>query len=207
MLKSLNWAFWYVLPGGNKLRQCLFKWALGLKNHVMLEGKVRIECLDGKFKSKLKVGKKCKLENKVEIDITGDVVIGDNCYIGEEVLIRTHKLTLSNNKQYEFVRQGVNIGDGVEINARAYIMEGCNEIGRYATVGAGAVLLEDVPPYAIVVGNPAKIVGFKFTPEEIESFEKDLYDEKDKTPINEFVNCYNKRFIDNINEIARFVNL
>jgi len=47
-------------------------------------------------------------------------------------------------------------------------------IGRGSVVGAGSVVRGAIPPYAIIVGNPAKITGFRFTPEEIIEHEKVL---------------------------------
>lgn len=47
-------------------------------------------------------------------------------------------------------------------------------IGRGSVVGAGAVVTKDVPPYAIVGGNPAKVIRFRFTKEQIKEHEKIL---------------------------------
>lgn len=47
-------------------------------------------------------------------------------------------------------------------------------VGRGAVVAAGAVVTKDVPPYAIVGGNPAKVIKYRFTPEEIELHEEKL---------------------------------
>lgn len=50
-----------------------------------------------------------------------------------------------------------------------------SKIGRGAIIGAGSVVTKEIPPYAIVVGNPAKIIGVKFSIEEIIEHEKFLY--------------------------------
>lgn len=52
----------------------------------------------------------------------------------------------------------VTIGDKVFIGARAIILRGVT-IGNGAVIGAGAVVAKDVPPMAIVAGNPAKVIG------------------------------------------------
>ena len=54
------------------------------------------------------------------------------------------------------------IGHDVWIGANAVIHPNVRTIGTGAVVGAGAVLARDVPPYAIVVGNPARVVRFRF---------------------------------------------
>ena len=61
-------------------------------------------------------------------------------------------------------RAGVNIGNDVWVGFRATILPGVS-IGHGAVVGAGAVVTRDVPPYAIVAGNPARIIRFRFADE------------------------------------------
>jgi hypothetical protein len=57
------------------------------------------------------------------------------------------------------------IGDDAWIGERAIITPGCRQIGIGAVVGAGAVLTKDVPDFAIVAGNPARILRFRFSEE------------------------------------------
>jgi len=59
------------------------------------------------------------------------------------------------------------IGDDVWVAAKCIIMQGVN-IGQGAIVGAGSIVTRDVPPYAIVVGNPAKIVRYRFNEEVVD---------------------------------------
>lgn len=58
------------------------------------------------------------------------------------------------------------IGNDVWIGFRAMVLSGVT-IGDGAVIGAGAVVSMDVAPYAIVAGNPAKVVRFRFAPDEI----------------------------------------
>lgn len=67
----------------------------------------------------------------------------------------------------------VTISDDVWIGSNAVILKGVT-IGRGAIVGAGAVVTKDVPPYAIVGGNPAKLIRYRFTEEEIKEHENKL---------------------------------
>ncbi len=72
-------------------------------------------------------------------------------------------------KGYIATRGDVTIGSDVWIASRAMIMSGVT-IGHGAVVAARSVVTHDVPPYAIVAGVPARIVGYRFTPDIIERF-------------------------------------
>lgn len=63
------------------------------------------------------------------------------------------------------------VEEDVWLGHNAIITAGCNRIGRGAVVGAGAVVTKDVPPYAIVMGLPAKIIRYRFDPETIAAIE------------------------------------
>lgn len=89
-------------------------------------------------------------------------VIGDNVMMGPEVVFiaQNHKIDDSGD---EPVFKGatdyppIHVGDFAWIGTRSIILPGRN-IGRHAIVGAGAVVTKDVPDYAIVAGNPARII-------------------------------------------------
>ena len=80
-------------------------------------------------------------------------------------------------------------------------------IGRGGIVGSGSVVRKNTPPYAIVSGNPAKIVGFRFSPSEIIEHEKVLYAENERLPLEMLEKNYNKYFINRIKEIRDFTKL
>ena len=61
----------------------------------------------------------------------------------------------------------INIGNDVWIGAKSTIMSGVT-IGDGAIIGSTATVAKDVPPYAIVVGNPGKVVKYRFTPSQID---------------------------------------
>jgi acetyltransferase-like isoleucine patch superfamily enzyme len=88
-----------------------------------------------------------------------DFFLGENCY--------TLDPTESPGKQYVHTRGDVTIGNDVWIGYRSLILSGVT-IGDGAIVAAHAVVARDVPPYAIVVGNPARIVRYRFSPEIVE---------------------------------------
>ena len=62
----------------------------------------------------------------------------------------------------------LDIGHDVWIGANALILPHTTNIGHGAVIAAGAVVNKDVPPYAVVVGNPARLVRFRFPPKVVE---------------------------------------
>jgi maltose O-acetyltransferase len=85
--------------------------------------------------------------------------------MGPEVLIYTTNHCIART-DIPMIRQGnrpvaaVNIGDDVWIGARVIILPGVT-IGSGSVLGAGAVISKDVPPFAVVVGNPGRVVRFR----------------------------------------------
>lgn len=98
------------------------------------------------------------------------------------------------------------VDEDVWIGARVTILQGVH-VGRGCQIGAGTVLRSSTPPYSIVIGNPAKIVGFRFTPEEIIEHEKKLYPEDERLPEELLRSNYEKYFIKRIKDIRKFIQL
>ena len=69
---------------------------------------------------------------------------------------------------------GVFIEDDVWVGTRAVILHGVT-IGRGSIVGAGSVVTKSVPPYAVVAGNPARIIKYRWGVEEVLAHEIKLY--------------------------------
>ena len=74
---------------------------------------------------------------------------------------------------------GITVEDDVWIGAGATILSGVT-IGRGAVIGAGAVVTRSVPPYAVAVGIPARVLKFRWTPDEILEHEAVLYPEGER---------------------------
>ena len=92
-----------------------------------------------------------------EITIGNDVMIGPKTIIwGRDHGIAKHKL-IREQKHY---KQPVAIGNDVWIGANVTILKGV-KIGSGAIVGAGSVVTKDIPEYAIVAGNPAKLLKYR----------------------------------------------
>lgn len=116
--------------------------------------------------------------------------MGNNCWINQGVSIG-HRTEVGQPE----------IDDNVRIAAGALVL-GALKIGRGATVAPGAVVMRNVPPYAIVMGNPAKVIGFNMTPEEAAAFEEKEYSEDNRIPLKKLEKNYNKYYIDRREEIA-----
>lgn len=104
------------------------------------------------------------------------------------------------------VSDDVIVEDEVWIGANVILLPG-TKIGRGSTIGAGSVVRGKVPPYSIVTGNPAKITGFSFTPEEIIEHEKVLYSEGRRLPLEILEKNYEKYFLKRIKEIKQYTRL
>lgn len=113
------------------------------------------------------------------------------------------KDTLDSNNEYD---KDIIVDEDVWMGARVTLLSGVH-IGRGAEIGTGAVVRKSIPPYAVVVGNPAKIVGFRFTPEEIIEHEKALYKEEERLPLSLLEKNYDKYYISKIKEIRAYLSL
>lgn len=121
-----------------------------------------------------KIGKKCNIGQNVVV--SPDVILGDNVKVQNNVSIYTGviceddvflgpSMVFTNvinprssvNRRNQYLKTVVK--KGVSIGANATIVCG-NDIGVYAFIGAGAVVTKEVAPYALLVGNPAKQIGW-----------------------------------------------
>ena len=114
----------------------------------------------------LSVGNNCLFARGCDIDITGDLEIGDNVGILEGAKILTHA-----HDSYHFVddkdiipfsnrayKTNLKIGNNVTICAHAIILPGVKEIGDNSIIQAGAIVNKKIPANSIVAGNPAKVI-------------------------------------------------
>ncbi len=120
------------------------------------------------------IGKKCNIGQNVVV--SPDVIIGNNVKVQNNVSIYTGviceddvflgpSMVFTNviNPRSAVIRRGqylkTVVKKGASIGANATIVCG-NDIGEYAFIGAGAVVTKEIKPYALVVGNPSKQIGW-----------------------------------------------
>lgn len=128
-------------------------------SHIMKNSKIGKKCNLGQnvvISPNVIIGNNVKVQNNVSV-YTGvicedDVFLGPSCVFTNVINPRSF---IERKEEYKktIVKKGASIG------ANATIVCGY-DIGRYAFVGAGAVVTKDVPDYALVVGVPAKLVGY-----------------------------------------------
>ncbi len=127
--------------------------------HVMKGAIVGDNCVIGKYcsiENRSKIGNRVKIQNNVSV--YGMVTLEDDVFCGPSMVF-----TNDINPRAPYPKHGnwvpTLVKRGASIGANATIVCGVT-IGKWAFIGAGAVVTKDVPDYAIVVGNPAKIIGY-----------------------------------------------
>ena len=104
----------------------------------------------------VKLGRNVKIQNNVSV-YTG-VICEDDVFLGPSMVftnVINPRSAVARKNEYRptILRRGASVG------ANATIVCG-NEIGEYALIGAGSVITKPVPAYALVVGNPARQIGW-----------------------------------------------
>jgi len=130
------WAFAHVLPGAKIGADCNICDHVFIENDVVIGDRVTI---------------KCGVQIWDGLRIKDDVFIGPNATFTNDLFPRS--------KQHPEEYTKTLLCKGSSIGANATILAGLT-VGMNAMVGAGAVVTRDVPPYAIVVGNPATVKGY-----------------------------------------------
>ncbi len=130
------WAFAHVLPGAQIGADCNICDHTFIENDVLIGDRVTIKC--GVF-------------------VWDGIRLEDGVFVGPNAAFTNDKLPRSgvHNKPLPITT----VKAGASIGANATILPGIT-IGSGALVGAGAVVTRDVPPWAIVIGNPARIAGY-----------------------------------------------
>lgn len=130
------WAFVHILSGGVIGDDC------NVCDHTFIEGQVRI-------------GNRVTI--KCGVSLWDGVVVEDDVFIGPNAVFTNDKRPRSRKHPDCFPQ--VILKSGSSVGANSTILPGL-VIGRWAMVGAGAVVTHDVPDYGLMVGTPARLVGW-----------------------------------------------
>jgi len=130
------WAFAHILPGAKIGSDCNICDHVFIENDVVIGDRVTVKC---------------------GVQIWDGIHVEDDVFIGPNASFANDKFPRSKHFQDEVVRS--HICHGASIGANSTILPGVR-IGQHAMVGAGTVVTRDVPPFAIVTGNPGRIVGY-----------------------------------------------
>jgi acetyltransferase-like isoleucine patch superfamily enzyme len=102
----------------------------------------------------VRIGNNVKIQNNV--NIYNGVIIEDDVFLGPSMTFTNDLFPRATNTDWIITKTIVK--KGASIGANATIVCGVT-IGKYAMVGAGAVITKDIHDYTLVVGNPAKVIG------------------------------------------------
>src|SRR5689334_9553260 len=133
------WAFAHVLEGAKIGRDCNICDHTFIENDVIVGDRVTVKC---------------------GVQLWDGLRVEDDVFIGPNATFANDRFPRSKQRPEQFARTVLERRSS--IGANATILPGI-VIGQNAMVGAGAVVTHDVPPNAIVVGNPARIVGYAET--------------------------------------------
>lgn len=130
------WAFTHILSGAKIGEDCNICDHVFIENQVVIGNRVTI---------------KCGVQIWDGVSLEDDVIVGPNATFTNDPYPRS-------NAPFELLPTLVK--RGASIGANATILCGIT-IGQGAMIGAGSVVLESIPPYAVVVGNPARIIKYE----------------------------------------------
>lgn len=130
------WAFAHVLPRAVLGRECNICDHVFIENDVVIGDRVTVKC---------------------GVQLWDGVRLGDDVFVGPNATFTNDPFPRS--KHHSPVFPQTIVAAGASIGANATLLPGVR-IGAHAMVGAGAIVTRDVPPNAIVAGNPARIVGY-----------------------------------------------
>jgi UDP-2-acetamido-3-amino-2,3-dideoxy-glucuronate N-acetyltransferase len=130
------WAFAHVLPGARIGADCNICDGVFVENDVVLGDRVTI---------------------KSGVQLWNGVRLGDDVFVGPNATFANDKFPRS--RAYQTSERETLVEMGASLGANCTVLPGLR-IGRHAMIGAGSVVTSDVPPFAIVMGNPARITGY-----------------------------------------------
>lgn len=153
-----KWEVLLCYPGLHALWMHRLAHALWRRNHRLL---ARIVSHWNRFLTGIEIHPGARIGRRFFIDHGMGVVIGETTEIGDDVLL--YKGVVLGGTSLEKGKRHPTIGNGVIVGSNAVVL-GAIEVGDYAKIGSGAVVVKPVPPAATVVGVPGRVVEPKAPP-------------------------------------------
>ena len=133
---------------------------------VRTGARIGAECVIGRdvfIDEGVAIGDRVKIQNAAlvyhGVTVEDGVFIGPNAILTNDRFPRAITATGALARADDWVVSPIRLRTGASIGAGAVVVAG-HDVGRFATVGAGAVVTRDVPDHALVVGNPARRIGW-----------------------------------------------
>ena len=158
--KSYYWELGYDERRKKRREAYALRYNMGKNCDISFD--VHIEC-NHFLPGSIKIGDNVLLGKHVYIDYSGNLDIKDNVQLTNGVIIETHHHPFHSNPSANrdiVLPTSLVIEEGAVIGSRAIILSTCHYIGKFARIGAGAVVTKDVPDYSVVVGVPANVVRY-----------------------------------------------
>lgn len=198
-------------------------WTVTVRPFPRQTGKKWAICILKMFGAK--IGRNCVVYSSAHILYPWNLTLEDNVIISYNTIIQNSTPMLIKQgamiSQYSYLCDGTHslndpqddghaspivIEERSWISARCFVGPGVT-VKRGTVVGGGTVLKTSTPPYSVVIGNPAKVVGFASTPAEIIEFEKTQYKFEERLSLEILEKNYKRYFLDHIKEIKTFTSI
>lgn len=127
--------------------------------HVMPTSIIGSDCNIGQnvfIDNNVKLGNRIKIQNNVSV--YNNVIVEDDCFLGPSMVFTNVTNPRAHVERKNEYKQTV-LKKGCSVGANATILCGVT-LGEYSFVGAGAVVIHDLPNFALVVGNPSRQIGW-----------------------------------------------
>jgi acetyltransferase-like isoleucine patch superfamily enzyme len=94
----------------------------------------------------------------------------------------------------QILRRGIEIGNDVWVGQNVIILPSVTQIGDGAVIGAGTVVTKNVPDFAVVVGNPGRVIKYRFTEDTIQQLKQERWWDKDIDDLRENLDAFTHRY-------------
>lgn len=165
MLRGVQYlvsSFVFNIPGLSSIKMAVLRLIFPIGRSVSISYNTIFVSPQTREYAFLKIGNLVDIQHDCFIDYSGGLTIDDHVWISEGVFITTHEHRVSSRrlkKLQPVIYRALHIHEDAWIGAGAIILDKVMHIGRGAIIGAGSVVTHDVEDWAIVAGNPARVIS------------------------------------------------